>query len=128
MIKNILVYTIIPVLVAIIIIFTWANSKINQLKSQYENRFEIPLRELEKLNEIGMKLYQFSTTLLNDENKKVALEKAIEILETDKKLIQTYQKLIKESKTLEKLNSAIDNNISIAKAFQEKLSKASSKK
>ncbi len=123
MIRIFLTFTIIPVLISILVTLLWANSKIKSLQANYEQKLEVPLEEMEKLNRIGMKLHQFVSELKDKENKKLVIRKAIEIYKLDSELVKKYLKILKESKTLKQLHTNIEKNLSEAEKVLERLNK-----
>lgn len=105
MIKNILIYTIIPCLITALVILIWANNRIRVIKNSYDTKLEIPLDDLKALHNTITTLYQSSLGLNNPENKESFLSQSIELYKLNSKLVQNYLKLVKEDRTFKTINN-----------------------
>ncbi len=123
LIRLFLTFTVIPVLISIVVVLFWANGKIKALRANYEKKLEIPVKEMEELNRIAMKLQQFSVDLQNIENKKFIIEKAIQIYRIDMELVQKYLQILKENKTLKGLQNIVEKNLNHANEALNRLNK-----
>lgn len=124
MIKNILVYTLVPSLLVAVVVLTWAINKIKMVKKSYETRIEVPVEDLMALHRTITSVYQLSLNLNNPENKQAFLSKTIELYKLNSKLVQNYLKFVKEEKAykmLNKVQSGIDKDTNSAQEVLEKI-------
>lgn len=124
MIKNILIYTIIPCLVVAAVVLMWANNKIRIIKDNYSTKLEVPIEDLMALHKTITSLYQLSLGLNNPDNKQTFLSKSIELYKLNDKLVQNYLKLAKEEKTLKiisKFRSNIEKDAANAQEVMDKI-------
>ncbi|MFN7182182.1 MAG: hypothetical protein ACK4NF_05850 [Planctomycetota bacterium] len=114
MIRILLTFTVIPVLISVLAVLFWANSKIKSMHANYEKKLNVPVEEMEKLNRIATNLYQFSAQLQNTDNKKFLIENAIEIYTVDNALVQKYLDILKESRVLKAIKTNVGQNLNEA--------------